>query len=696
MEQKIYSFPYFVANQILKSKDLNDSFGYLDEQARMTRAKLLGFGVLDGLSFSIEKGVLIINPGTALNSRGWMYSVPHETAYRYVAKAKVGDLPFKNDTIDGLLTSGNTSNNNSNYYCFKTEEEALELGFTPIPLSSLKTNQMVLCIAFGTRTKTRACSESSCDVYLGNKNVEMLPVLTQYSSAVRTHPVFRLTPLSITPVPSKEKFNTKYLNKDYVLHTIKEYFWSRRKKVMEIANSIWYNVFAQSTTIDTAKLATGPFVNLAPEYNSILSRFRTAFLKINAMKVREETQFIPDYYLNFLEDIHFALNEFLEEYNLFADKYRYIPNTAFSDNALVYLGAFNNTYKDVSRSRYFNINDECFRHDVSRLFSFLERIAAMSERFIGPSMNQGKAFPRSTKLIAEAPFSRISVRPIPAYYDQTDSFVGLWHIDDKYSRRKYADYPYEPRLKKAGRVILLILIHPNIRKHNNNDEVYLSGYEEIKSGDMPVTLTKPQSNEINKLTGSGVVLPNIKVSRNQWDFLKNSFFTEQVSTLLAENSFKDPMKSRDSGDNVRLLYTAFSNLLNNYSIYSEMIDTILGGGFPTLDNLSRLYTQLEKVNKTLEEKDIKDYANEVSKYLMTKTKGSSVHPRFINDYRQRLASALSALFKYVMIYNSSNPYDNYTMGGILVPGYKFACVRVKLKEEKTKNIFYLTELAPER
>jgi hypothetical protein len=43
------SYPDFVPDQLLTSDNLNQLFGYLDEQGRMTRTNLIGIGIVCGL-----------------------------------------------------------------------------------------------------------------------------------------------------------------------------------------------------------------------------------------------------------------------------------------------------------------------------------------------------------------------------------------------------------------------------------------------------------------------------------------------------------------------------------------------------------------------------------------------------------------------------------------------------------------------
>jgi len=80
-------YPKFVPNQVLTSDNLNDLFGFLDEQQRITRTNLLGIGIVCGLQVktgSDANGSFItITKGTGVTSRGFLVTVPEITFHQY-------------------------------------------------------------------------------------------------------------------------------------------------------------------------------------------------------------------------------------------------------------------------------------------------------------------------------------------------------------------------------------------------------------------------------------------------------------------------------------------------------------------------------------------------------------------------------------------------------------------------------------
>lgn len=92
-------YPVFEANQVLTNSHLNQAFNYLDEQERLTRANLIGIGIVCGLEIRLETAgaaVIHLSRGCGVTSEGYLliepddvvlvsyranYKVPNEVAY---------------------------------------------------------------------------------------------------------------------------------------------------------------------------------------------------------------------------------------------------------------------------------------------------------------------------------------------------------------------------------------------------------------------------------------------------------------------------------------------------------------------------------------------------------------------------------------------------------------------------------------
>ncbi|THU40588.1 hypothetical protein FAM09_00285 [Niastella caeni] len=71
-------FPEFVPDQLLTSSDLNELFGYLDEQGRMTRTNLIGIGIVCGLEVKVNAAQteVTITKGCGVTSEGYLITMP--------------------------------------------------------------------------------------------------------------------------------------------------------------------------------------------------------------------------------------------------------------------------------------------------------------------------------------------------------------------------------------------------------------------------------------------------------------------------------------------------------------------------------------------------------------------------------------------------------------------------------------------
>jgi PKD repeat protein len=78
-------YPEFVSDQVLTASNLNELFGYLDEQVRMTRTNLIGIGIVCGLEVRVPAGgaSVTITKGTGVTSSGYLVTLPGTTYTHY-------------------------------------------------------------------------------------------------------------------------------------------------------------------------------------------------------------------------------------------------------------------------------------------------------------------------------------------------------------------------------------------------------------------------------------------------------------------------------------------------------------------------------------------------------------------------------------------------------------------------------------
>jgi hypothetical protein len=93
------TYPVFEANQVLTNAHLNDLFEYLDEQNRLTRANLIGIGIVCGLDVEFNgTSTIRLSKGCGITSEGYLILEPADVdlvAVRpYTLPADYGYPPF--------------------------------------------------------------------------------------------------------------------------------------------------------------------------------------------------------------------------------------------------------------------------------------------------------------------------------------------------------------------------------------------------------------------------------------------------------------------------------------------------------------------------------------------------------------------------------------------------------------------------
>src|SRR5262245_43275256 len=85
MEPNFDHYPVFQANQVLTRRHLNDVFDYLDGQTRLTRANLIGIGIVCGLEVKLAGTTISLSRGCGVTSEGYLIVEPEDVslvAYR--------------------------------------------------------------------------------------------------------------------------------------------------------------------------------------------------------------------------------------------------------------------------------------------------------------------------------------------------------------------------------------------------------------------------------------------------------------------------------------------------------------------------------------------------------------------------------------------------------------------------------------
>ena len=211
MEQTNNNYPKFETGQVLTSKALNSYFGYLDEQQRLTRAQLLGVGIISGLEYKFSGGNLIIEKGAAVTTDGYLINQTEDITYT---------LAYKYDKNSGILSKQNPLTGNIDksfvnvldhveYIFYKDEEDAMQHNQRIDSKNNIPTDIdnciIALVIDFVSKDDITNCNELSYDIVQTNYQMEIRPVLLVWEDLPEVNK--QLESQSITLVHFQETLN---------------------------------------------------------------------------------------------------------------------------------------------------------------------------------------------------------------------------------------------------------------------------------------------------------------------------------------------------------------------------------------------------------------------------------------------------------------------------------------------------------
>lgn len=169
MQPKQDTYPVFEANQVLTNRHLNQVFDYLDEQERLTRANLIGIGIVCGLEIRLTTGnaSVLLSKGCGVTSEGYLIVEPEEEValveYKtYALPDEVSEyLPFKYEAPD---PNDNTKTIRKQYDLWELFE-AGEPNSTKLAAATANflNDKAVLLFLELKKDGLRNCSPNNCD-----------------------------------------------------------------------------------------------------------------------------------------------------------------------------------------------------------------------------------------------------------------------------------------------------------------------------------------------------------------------------------------------------------------------------------------------------------------------------------------------------------------------------------------------------
>jgi hypothetical protein len=151
------TYPVFEANQVLTNSHLNDLFEYLDEQNRLTRANLIGIGIVCGLEPEFNGTTIRLSKGCGITSEGYLILEPADVdlvAFRpYTLPADDGYPPFIDATQPPLQ-----------YPLWELLDDEDETGAVLLTDALLDLSQKAVVLFLELRRDgLRTCAPNNCD-----------------------------------------------------------------------------------------------------------------------------------------------------------------------------------------------------------------------------------------------------------------------------------------------------------------------------------------------------------------------------------------------------------------------------------------------------------------------------------------------------------------------------------------------------
>lgn len=298
-------YPVFMPDQVLTSQNLNDLFNYQDEQERMTRANLIGIGIVCGLEVrkDSDNAHIVITKGTGVTSEGYLVTIK-ETTYHRFAAFDAGKPRYYNPFLQTISNAGGTKQiNKFDMWELKelSEAENTEL-LTAIPGGL--SDKVVLLFVELLENSNKNCDPNSCDDKGVNVQVNIRPLLVRTADAASLIKAaelekspFNYNHLVALRMPRWDVPNTNPVTSTHILNAYRKVLTPAFVQSVETALTKAYQQFKPVIQYE----------QLSDPFSSISENF--AFLQLPLSK---ENVLHIQYYYDFFSDLLQAYDEFCQ------------------------------------------------------------------------------------------------------------------------------------------------------------------------------------------------------------------------------------------------------------------------------------------------------------------------------------------------------------------------------------------------
>lgn len=157
--EKSESYPVFEPNQILSDGHLNQAFNYHDEQERLTRANLIGIGIVCGLEIRLDGNSIVLSKGCGVTSEGYLIVESEDVS---LVSYRQYELPGGTDYFSFKDNSKEDKPQYDLWELFVERESDETTKLLNDPVDFLKDKAVLLFLELK-KEELRNCSPNNCD-----------------------------------------------------------------------------------------------------------------------------------------------------------------------------------------------------------------------------------------------------------------------------------------------------------------------------------------------------------------------------------------------------------------------------------------------------------------------------------------------------------------------------------------------------
>jgi hypothetical protein len=431
----LQNFPQFVPDQVLTSENLNQLFGYLDAEGRMTRTNLIGIGIVCGMevknSTDSDGHFIAITKGTGVTSSGYLITTPEngvvdvtETRYHKFRNFDAAQCRYYEPFV-------NIATKTQRFPLWELMEKSETTGTSPLnSIPGGLGDKVVMMFVELKEANNKNCDPNSCDDKGINVDVSFKPLLVRQADALNLINTggtgvssVSFNNLETLMMPRWNVPNTHPVSSDDIINSYRTIltpaFIQHVEDVLTLAHTMFKPIVAY-------EYPNNPFLNLAEKFvflgNPVLSTGHTVHMQ---------------YYYDFFSDMMQAYEEFCKTGKELMSVC--CPDETLFPRHLLLGEAIPLADHSKSSFRHYFIYSPLFecRNLIFILRTLFRRMHLMLDAFATPASSVGVTASDDANIrITPSQLGNVplSVKAIPYYYRVTntnDSLHKFWSPEKK-------------------------------------------------------------------------------------------------------------------------------------------------------------------------------------------------------------------------------------------------------------------------